>query len=239
MLFKFADFYVDIEFVYRATEELLSDYAVSEQCDADFSVSVSQSDIDIEAAHAVEVLGHSNFSRAYLERIVLLRKLCDKLISHDVFLMHGAVLEYDGRGYMFSAPSGTGKTTHILLWQQLFGKANVRIINGDKPFIRCIDGRFYAYGSPWCGKENFNTNARVPLSAVIFIDRDESNSIERIYDETAVLQRILGQIDVVKSADLAKQIELVGRLVENVPVYNLRCNMEPDAAKVAYEGIKK
>ena len=126
----------------------------------------------------------------------------------------------------------------VLLWQEYFGKENVRIINGDKPILRYIDGKFYAYGTPWCGKEGFNINGRVELCGVSFIKRAKQNSIEKI-SETMALQNIMSQIMVADSADLFSQLELVGNLIETLPMYNLYCNKDLEAAKIAYLGMNK
>jgi hypothetical protein len=68
-------------------------------------------------------------------------------ILFNCFLMHGAVVVVDGSIYMFTAPSGTGKSTHVALWKKYF--KNVEIINGDKPFSRVDESSVWVYGIPW------------------------------------------------------------------------------------------
>jgi hypothetical protein len=146
------------------------------------------------------------------------------------------VIEYEGKGYAFAAKSGTGKSTHISLWKKVFGDT-VRIINGDKPIIRYVDGKFFAYGTPWCGKEGFGVNDRVPLKALCFIDRAEENSIIRLAPEYA-LNRIFGQILMPEDAEnLDALFSLLDDTLRNIPCYRLRCNMEPEAAAVSYEAM--
>ena len=58
--------------------------------------------------------------------------------------MYGAVVADDGSGYMFTAPSGTGKSIHVALWKKYF--ENAEIINGDKPFIRVDESGVWVYG---------------------------------------------------------------------------------------------
>lgn len=238
MIYRIADFNVDIKYSYPNNDIFLADYLYAEADRVDFSVEITEQDIDFEVNNAVRTENVLRFSRGYLERLAILRKVSAEVLSHGAFLIHGALIEHEGRGYLFCAPSGIGKTTHILLWQQLFGAEKVRIINGDKPIVRMTEKGFLAYGTPWCGKEGYNINTHVSLSAVCFIRRGTQNSISKA-DETDALQKILSQIMVADSTDLARQLELVGRLIETVPVYELSCNMDIEAARVAYEGMKE
>lgn len=238
MIYKIADFNIDISFLHSETALFLTGYEAEEGAEADFSIKVTDADIDREEDGVIGIEKKLRFSRAYLERLAILRKLAGEILNRDAFLMHGAVIEYEGNGYLFGAASKTGKTTHILLWQELFGKENVCIINGDKPILRMIDGRFYAYGTPWCGKEGFYANRRVELCGISFIKRAKQNSIEKI-SETNALQNIMAQIMVTDSANLSRQLDLVGSLIESVPMYNLYCNKDILAAEVAYSGMRK
>lgn len=238
MLINVADFCVEVSPRCRSTREAFAPYEVSEPREADFTVTFSDDDLIAEKIAYVEMYNNTRCTLGLLERLAILRKINDEIISRGAFLMHGAVIEHDGRGYMFTAPSGTGKTTHILLWQEYFGKENVRIINGDKPFVRVIDGKVYAYGTPWCGKENLNENARTLLSAICFVEQARENSISTVTEEEA-LPRLLSQVEVLKSSDLSAQLDLVGVLIEKVPMYKLLCNTNADAARVAYEGMRQ
>ena len=88
-------------------------------------------------------------SNGYLETLVVYRKICEKLLIDNTILMHGAVVASGGAAYMFTAESGTGKTTHIKKW--LDNAENSYVINGDKPLIHISENQVTAYGSPWCG----------------------------------------------------------------------------------------
>lgn len=219
-LYQFADFCIQIDNLPSVISAHMEDYCI----DAPGNAAVDL---------YIDVLS-SNIHRP----MDIYRSICAYALAHDAFLMHCAVIEYEGRGYAFAAQSGTGKTTHIRLWQQLFGEDKVTIVNGDKPLLRLIDGVFYAYGTPWCGKEGFNTNTRVPLNGLCFIERGTQNSIRRISDEEAI-PHLFSQIMVTDSTDLAKQMELADSLLGKVPCYLLTCNMEIDAARVAYDGMCK
>ena len=160
------------------------------------------------------------------------------LLDYSGFMLHSSAVVYENKAYLFSAPCGTGKSTHTSLWCKRFGDAAV-ILNDDKPAIRFVDGRFYAYGTPWSGKTPANINMRVPLGAIAFIERAEKNSIEP-FDVQTAFAGILSQTLRIKNMDnLDKVVPLVENLVKNVKVYKLKCNMELDAVDVAYNAMSK
>ena len=231
MMIRIAGFYADIEPRYRKLYAMCQPYICTDAPRTDLCVRVTEAEIRAEGG------GDASFSPAEQEQLAVYRKICTYALAHDAFLMHCAVIEYEGRGYAFSAPSGTGKTTHIRLWQQVFGADKVTVVNGDKPILRLIDGVFYAYGTPWCGKEGYQTNTRVPLAGLCFLTRGTENRIRPISAEEAI-PRLFAQIMVTDSPDLARQMELADALLGKVPAYLLACNMEPEAALVALRGMQ-
>ena len=179
-----------------------------------------------------------SFSVGYTEYLETYREICNYMIQRDALLMHGAVIEYEGMAYMFTAPSGTGKTTHIRQWRKAFGKA-VRVINGDKPIIRYKDGEFIAYGTPWCGKEHYNTNTSAPLKGIVLVSRGEENSIEEIPSDKFNLF-LVKQLYLPKDPSLRmKVLELGDKLFTTVKLYHLKCNISTDAAILARDKIHK
>lgn len=238
MIYRIADFNIDIICSCEDSGVFFEKYIAAEQTDADFTIAVSEEEIERERLNTIEVHKNLQYSPRYLEVLAILRKLAAAVLERDGFLMHGVALEYEGKGYIFTAKSGVGKTTHARLWQEYFGEDKVRIINGDKPLIRKKNGKFYAYGTPWCGKEGYNINASCEVTAICFVTRGESNSIAEIGEEEA-LARLMAQIMILDSANLEKQLELIGSMVESVSRYKLSCNKSKEAAKVAYDGMNK
>lgn len=238
MICKIADFYIEIHHRYPRVENECRDYICEAPPRIDFSVAVTEEELLHERAESEKNGAGQGFGMGYLEFLAVYRKICGELLRRDAFMMHGAVIEYEGRGYLFTAKSGTGKTTHIRLWQKVFGEDKVTIINGDKPILRFIDGRVYAYGTPWNGKERYGTTGRTELHCVCFVHRAVQNGIARISADDAV-PPLFSQIMITDSADLAAQLELVDRLVNTVSLYELHCNLQEDAAIVAYRGMQE
>lgn len=235
MLFiRIAELNVQINNKYDYVVKLCKDYIIGEPETVDISVEVSEDEIDKELEYA-----QGPSSRGYAEGICIYRAICKCLpLEFDAYLFHSAVIEYEGKGYAFSAKSGTGKSTHITLWRRHFG-SDVHIVNGDKPIMRFIDNELYAFGTPWCGKEGWQANRKVKLTALCFIERSEDNSIKKITPSDAIL-RIFHQIllpDDMETVDAL--IPLLDKTLTTIPCYVLGCNISEQAAQVAYDGMNK
>ena len=146
---------------------------------------------------------------------------------------------YMESAYLFSASSGTGKSTHTRLWQSLFGE-EARVFNDDKPALRYLDGRWLAYGTPWCGKDGININMKAPVAGICFLRRGGENSIRRLTALEATA-RILSQT-MHRFYD-AEYIDLlashIDKLVREIPVYELCCLPDEDAARLSYETMRR
>ena len=230
---KIADITVAIDNKYEYVRMLCKDYIIPPVEAPDMTIRVDAEEIQEEIA-----IAEFPVSEAYAEGVCTYRHICKPLPEiFGAYLMHCAVIEYEGEGYAFAAASGTGKSTHIALWQKRFGEG-VKIVNGDKPIMRFIDDRLYAYGTPWCGKEGYNTNASVPIKAICFIERAPENSIRRITPADA-LMRIFHQILTPKTVEnLDSFLPLLDRTLTEIPCYVLGCNISLEAAEVAYNGMK-
>ena len=159
------------------------------------------------------------------------------MIDFDTILFHGSVVAVDGIGYLFTAKSGTGKSTHTRLWREYFGERAV-IVNDDKPLLKITDSGVTAYGTPYNSKHRLGTNISVLLKAICILTRAAENHIEPITRDhayTMLLQQVYRPADILK---MAKTLKLVDRLADRVKLYKLDCNMEISAAIVAYEGMQ-
>lgn len=207
-----------------------------------FRIIASQEDIDFERDKSAredrkEGIPVRQFSDAYLETLAVYRKIADKLLSCDTLLFHGSVVSVDGEGYLFTAKSGTGKSTHTCLWREYFGERAV-MVNDDKPLLHITDVGVTVYGTPWDGKHRLSTNIAVPLKGICILTRDEKNHIEPVKPRD-VYPLMIQQTNRTCTADGMRQtLSLIDRMLAVVPLYRLGCNMEREAAKVAYEGMK-
>lgn len=163
---------------------------------------------------------------------------CNKLLGFKGFMLHSSAVAYENKAYLFSAPSGTGKSTHTEIWQRVFGEDKAVIINDDKPVIKLNDDKFYVYGTPWSGKTDKNLNIKVPLQGICFIERGPDNHIERVSQKDAIWLILNQTIRPAYTGVMDNLLSLIDELLKKVPVYRLRCNMEDEAAIVSYNGMK-
>ena len=160
-----------------------------------------------------------------------------ELLRHNGMMLHSSCVEKDGFAYLFSARSGTGKSTHTHLW--LKNLEGTRIINDDKPALICEDGKWYACGTPFSGKTDENLDVKIPVRAITFLHRSEINSVKRIPPFQAVGLLIEQTIKPADKTLAESMLEKVDKLLREVPVFSLGCNMEDEAATVAYNEIER
>lgn len=160
-----------------------------------------------------------------------------ELMNHNGIMLHSSCVEKDGYAYLFSADCGTGKSTHTHLW--LKNLSGTRIINDDKPALRLEDGVWYAHGTPFSGKHNESTNTKVPVRAIVFIERAEKNEVSRL-DTAEAVKLIFKQLLTARDREIGfKLLEKVDLLLTKVPVFSLKCNMDDDAAITSYNEIER
>ncbi len=219
---------VGFETKYELTEKRSRPYLCKESGFADFIIKLDYNNIEKKALETPLMTEQdweymqmgSNFYRALLE--------------FGGFMLHASAVVVDGQAYCFSAHSGTGKSTHTSLWLELFKDRGAFLINDDKPAIKLENGRFMVYGTPFSGKHDLNKNTSVPLKAICFIERAETNSIT-LLKPAEVFSLLLNQtIRPAEEAKLDKLCELIDKLLTDIPVYKLKCNISLDAAQLAY-----
>lgn len=238
--YKMADRLIEIHSIYELVHEYCQDYT----CEGtpDFTVEISQSDIEFErkkseSEFAFEGLKMPDFSDAELETTAVYRKIAEIMPTYDTIVFHGSVIAVDGEAYLFTAKSGTGKSTHTMLWRELFGERAV-MVNDDKPLLKITENGVIAYGSPYNGKHHLGCNMSAPLKGICILHRGQENTISQISKSQAyamLMQQVYRPKD---GAQLAKVLKLIDRLSQNTGLFELHCNMDPEAAKVAFEGMK-
>ena len=227
--YEFAGKIVEVNSLNEAVHDFCAAY-ISE-APADFSVTTTQDDIEYERSRAE----HPGFSDGYLEELAVYRKISEVMPTYDTILFHGSVIAVDGVAYLFTAASGTGKSTHVALWRKLFGDRAV-MVNDDKPLLH-IGDVVTAYGTPYDGKHKLSNRISVPLKAICILERASENSIVPFSKSDAyamLIQQAYRPNDVFA---LQKTLTLVDKMADKVGLFRLGCNMNIEAAKVAYDGM--
>ena len=230
---------IGVKAMFESTKEFCKDYLCTGT--PEFSVEITPEDLVFEqekSARENELEGKPVQQHAdpYLETTAVQRQVVEGLFERDCLLFHGSVVSVDGEGYLFTAKSGTGKSTHTRLWRKLFGDRAV-MVDDDKPILRLTEGGVIVYGTPWNGKHRIGSNISVPLKAICVLERGVENSI-RTAKPQEVLPMLMQQSNRPRRAHMmGKYLELIDGLAQNVAFYRLACNMNPEAAQVAYAAM--
>lgn len=222
--------------LFQSTREYCRAYLSDMPCE--FSVRATQQDLlreqkILEQEALEEGLKIRKFADPFLERSFIQRRVADRLVDQDTLMLHGSTVAVDGSAYLFTAPCGTGKSTHTRLWREVFGHRAV-MVNDDKPFLRITSEGVMAYGSPWSGKHGLASNVVFPLKGICLLRRGPENVIRSAAPEE-LMDILLQQVHMPTDASLAaKTRSLLETLAATVSLWDMHCNKEPDAARVAY-----
>lgn len=240
---RLADKVIAVHSLYDATKNYCGDYVVDDSDEEQFRIEISQGDIRNEQEETVRTEEQEEkkeqkpqYTPQYLETLAVLRKIAEDMPKWKRFLMHGAVISWNGDAYMFTAPSGTGKSTHISLWRKYLGD-QVQVINGDKPFLSVEKSEVRAYGTPWAGKEKWQTNMDGELKGICILAQAEKNQIRRLEAEEA-LPYLIRQIYFTNNSENAGRVlELLDELLRVVPVWYLECDISEEAVRTSFEAM--
>lgn len=233
--YKIADVVFDAKPIYKYTVKLCENYLYSGDIQPEFTAVMEQKDIDAEKAQE----GAETFPDYYLESLALFRKLCDYVLEkRQGIIFHSSAVAIDGKAYLFTAPSGTGKSTHARLWKEMLGD-KVTYINDDKPIIRYIDGEFYVYGTPWNGKHRLDTNARAKVAAICEIRQGKKNAITEISPQDMLLVVMNQTIRPTELKSMDKLLNILDKLLTTVPLFRLYCDISEEAARTSYDAMVK
>lgn len=262
MIYEIAGKRVHIQSLYDEVHELCGDYRIAlssldegkkdspttsawmeEAIKVDILIQTTQKDIIYERERSAredekEGIPIRHFSDSYLETLAVYRKLAEQLLDYDTLLFHGSVIAVDGVGYLFTAKSGTGKSTHTRLWREYFGERAV-MVNDDKPLLWIGEEGVIVYGTPWDGKHRLSSNIAVPLKAICILNRGEQNHIQTITCKEAYSMLLQQTHRPTSAQGLSKTMQLLDKLSSKTKLYSLHCNMQLEAARIAYEGMQE
>lgn len=238
-IYKIAEVVIGIRSIHPLIHSYCADYRWEGEPELD--ICIEQNDIDFERQKSdreneLEGLPKQNPTDAYLETLAVYRKIADSLLNRETILFHGSAIAVDDRAVLFTAKSGTGKSTHTRLWRELFGQRAI-MVNDDKPLLRITDTGVMVYGTPWDGKHRLSTNCAKPLEAICILERGEKNEIHPIDAREALPMLMQQSHRPAQPAAVAQLLKALDKLSKQVRFYRLKCNMDPEAAQVAYKGM--
>ncbi len=235
-----AEITVEVNAFYQATKIFCQKYLTDSS--PNFAVEITVNDIKNERERSYltdlqQGRKPNNYSDEHLETMAVYRKIAEKLPFFNAFVFHASAVAVDDKAYVFTAKSGTGKSTHAGFYSDNFG-SRAKIINDDKPIILLKGKSAYVCGTPWSGKHDLNTNIILPLKAICILNRGEENIITKIKPQSAIDKLISQSYRPVSPEAMQRFLDLLSSLTENTEFYNLFCNLNPEAALVSFNGMQ-
>ena len=231
--YRIAGFSIEIPDTSETMRRMAADYAIEPIASPDITLSIDEQDMVQYMQQQPQMSRDALEAQAY--GVSFFRQQPD----HGSLSFHASALRMDGGAYLFSAPSGTGKSTHTRLWKRRFGD-RVTVINDDKPALRIVDGVCHAFGTPWSGKHQINANISAPLKAIVFLKRGDENRIRRLNGNEAfgrVLEQCLCLIHTPQQ--MMNLMDTLDKLLRTTPVYELACTIDEQAAQLVYDTVNK
>lgn len=160
------------------------------------------------------------------------------LISNNGIVIHSSSIAYENNGIIFSAPSGTGKSTHVGLWKKLFTD-KVTVVNDDTPAITINENQVFLQGTPWSGSTDIFKNLCVPLKAIVFLEQAPKNDIIKL-EVLEALQYLMPRcfLPYFDESLLNKAQDIIEKIVINVPMYKLKCLPDYNAVELVENCIQ-
>lgn len=225
---RFAGLNINITTIYDYTYNFCKEYLTDGT--PDFSVTTTEEKI----AKEIEI---SEFTptKPYAESICVYREIAEKLPLFNRFIFHGAAISYKNNGYIFTAVSGTGKSTHISLWKQYLGD-DVEIVNGDKPIINIDGDDVIVYSTPYAGKEGWQNHKSAKLKGVCIVERGNVNQVKKV-DFSTYLNTLFKQV--YKPYDINSTIKTIELFNEfsKLPLYLMQCDISENAVKASFNAM--
>ena len=225
--------------LFESTPQYFRPYLTQEV--PEFSICVTRENIDFEQADLLEEAHRDGFkprvfTDPFLERAAIQRAFAEFLFDRGILLFHGSGIAVDEAGYLFTAHSGTGKSTHTRLWREAFGSRAI-MVNDDKPFLELREDGVWMHGSPWSGKHGLDANICVQLKGICQLERGAENQIRPITPEE-LLPMILKQgYQPLDPSKAFQYLQMCNTLAHLVPLWKMACNREQAAATMAHSAM--
>ena len=223
---KIANKVLDINAFNELTKKYCLHFLSEEE--PDYVITMTEEDLKNESSNSAD-------GKVYVNEEIsaLYRKIANIFANDGIIVFHGSSFMVDGSGFLITARSGVGKSTHSRLLNELIGEDFI-YINDDKPLI-LVNDSVTIYSSPWNGKERRGNNVSAPLKAIMFLSRSETPSFRKIVNKEEIYIKMLSQIYLPKE----KALKIADKLLRQVNFYEINVNQDNESAKMTYERIIK
>ena len=229
---KIADTVLEINAFNETTKRYCKDFLTEEN--PDYVITMTEEDLKNEASNSST--GHVYVNE---EISALYRRIADLLVDDDIIVFHGSSFKVNGQGFIVTARSGVGKSTHVNLLNEYI-KDGFEYINDDKPLLKIKDNVITIYSNPWNGKERRGNNNSAPLRAIIFLNRGLDNTFKIINNKEEIYIRLLSQIYLPREkTKREKALKIADQVFKNINFYEINVTKDINAAKMTSERIIK
>ena len=232
MKYKIADLIVEYETKYDQLKKRSEKNKIETDKPTDIQVIVKEEYV----LH--DLKKYADATRKMAEIVITGRLFYQKLLDFQGCLLHASCVVIDDKAYLFSADSGTGKSTHTGLWLQHLADKNPYILNDDKPAIRVFDDGVYAYGTPFSGKHDISENKKVKVQGICFLEQSKINFIQKLEPSEAIKLFLEQTTNYLKKEDMEKLLDVLEVVIKNIPIYKLYCDISKEAVELSYHTMK-
>ena len=228
---EIADIVVEINAFNESTLKYCSDFLSNKE--SNYVITMTKEDLENE-----KHINEDGKVYANEEISALYRKIADILIERNIVVFHSSSFMVDGNGFLITARSGVGKSTHVSLLSSLL-EDRFKYINDDKPLLE-VGENIIIHSSPWNGKERRGNNISSPLKAIIFLNRGIDNSYRKITDKNEIYIKMLSQIYLpLEKSKREKALKNADIIFNKINFYEINVNKDISAAVMTYERIIK
>lgn len=198
---------------------------------------VAEAQVPTEHIERVRHLYTPDVSTGYIEATEIAAFAGGALLPYNRAVFHAVAFTWQDRGYLLTAPSGTGKTTQYALWKTLYG-SEVQMINGDKPALSFEGERITIHPTPWAGKENMSQMRTAPLAGIVLLEQAQTDEI-RLLQPTEAIARIFCQfmIPAEQTEEAVAVAAMTDRLLRETPVWLFRNRGLRDGTKICRDAL--
>lgn len=228
---KIADKVLEINAFNESTKRYCGRFLSEEE--PNYVITMNEEDLKNESSNSVD-------GKVYVNEEIsaLYRKIADLFVNEGIIVFHGSSFMVNGSGFIITARSGVGKSTHAKLLSDLIGE-DFKYINDDKPLL-LVNDSVTVFSSPWNGKERRGNNISAPLKAIMFLGRSEEPNFRKIVNKEEIYIKLLSQIYLPKEkSKREKALKIADKLLKNINFYEINVNTDEESAKMTYERIIK
>lgn len=159
----------------------------------------------------------------------------EHFLDYNAFYLHSSCVSLDGQGIVFTAPSGTGKSTQAELWEKYLG---AEILNGDRTIVKREVNGWKGYGSPYAGSSNIYKNKSTDLQAIIILEQGSENQLSKVSPREAFVTLYRETVQNPWNREyMEKMMDLLERAMQEIPIYKLTCRPDREAVELVYKTV--